>query len=643
MLFQTFSIIPYLLSSSFHLLISMCGIAGILHQTAITSASIEATKEALRSRGPDGSGSNLFSFSEKKGWHHATEGHAALIQTRLSIRDTSIAGTQPMKNEDGSVWIVYNGEVYGWEQEARFLRDRGHRFMSHSDTEFILHGYEEWGDAVVERLRGMFAIAIFDLRKHRLLLARDRLGEKPLFYTTQNGLFAFASTARALATLTSQTRPRFDSRAIDAFLAHRYIPAPLSIIEGFQKLPAAHSLVVSLEKAEPYPCAPHQYWAPESAQHQEISQKSASALFEEAIRLRLVSDRPLGLFLSGGIDSQAIAAKMAHSDNMPELTAFTATFPENKVFDESASATSIAERLRLKHCSLPIKMDSSDAVQIIHDLDEPFADPSAIPTWYLCQAAAKEIVVALAGDGGDELFAGYKRYHAHERTARLLSRHGHQPQYWSSSRLCLKTSLGGRLRRSLLECQLGWQESYALRFAALDPLSRAFLQPDMAVQPSYWRQPDSSLAPREWMLECDRLNYLPEYILRKSDLCGMAHGLELRAPLLDHLFFQAICQMPAAKRFSKPPKQFLIDQIGPQALLGPKRGFNPPLSEWLRQKNLAAICHTLPRELEELTQGQLPAKRLAILMQQARQDPRLDEITWMLVVLIFSLRGLPNC
>lgn len=626
----------------------MCGIAGIFHFEEISSTSIKAAKEALRSRGPDASGSAFFSFSEK-GWHHASEGHAALLQTRLSIRDTSDAALQPMKNEDGSVWIVYNGEVYGWEEEARYLRQRGHHFISTSDTEFILHGYEEWGDAVVERLRGMFAIAIFDLKKRRLLLARDRLGEKPLFYTATNGMLAFASTARALSNLMpSEVSPSFDPRAIDAFLTHRYIPAPLSIIHGFQKLPAAHTLVVSLEKGSPSPAQPHRYWDIESRiidkknhsfAHQEASQQNDPKVFlEEAIRLRLVADRPLGLFLSGGIDSQAIAAVITHRQMMPDLKAFTATFPDNKTFDESAAAATIATRLRLHHTALPITMESSDAPQIIRDLDEPFADPSAIPTWYLCQAASQKIVVALAGDGGDELFAGYKRYRVHERSAPFLSRHGHAPTRWSSTRLCLKTSQRGRLRRAALAWQLGWQESYTLRFAALDPLSRAFLQPDFDVRSSYWQQPSSSLAPREWMLACDRLNYLPEYILRKSDLCGMAHGLELRSPFLDHRFFEAVCNMPEATRFSTPPKQFLIDQIRSQVLLGPKRGFNPPLHAWLYHSTLAALLHDLPHDLEELTNQQLSAKRLILLLKEAQQHARLDEITWMLLVLTLSLK-----
>ncbi len=621
----------------------MCGIAGIIDQHSITQASIEATKEALRSRGPDGSGFTLFSFGEEQGWRQAAEGPAALLQTRLSIRDTSCAGTQPMKNEDGSVWIIYNGEVYGWEEEARFLRNRGHHFISHSDTEFILHGYEEWGDAVVERLRGMFAIAIFDLKKRRLLLARDRLGEKPLFYTTTNGTFAFASTARALSRLVaSGSKPRFDSRAIDAFLTHRYIPAPLSIIEGFQKLPAAHSLVVALETGTPVAQTPQEYWNPHTSP--EASRQADSAtLFEESIRLRLVSDRPLGLFLSGGIDSQAIAAVMADRQMMPELTTFTATFPDHASYDESAAATKIAARLGLDHVSLPMTMQASDTAHIVRDLDEPFADPSAIPTWYLCQAAAQKIIVALAGDGGDELFAGYKRYGVHQRAARLLPRYGFTPQHWDSSSLCLKTSRSGRLRRALLGYQLGWQEAYALRFSALDPLSRAFLQPDFSVQTSYWKQPNGTLSPRAWMLECDRLNYLPEYILRKSDLCGMAHGLELRSPMLDHCFFEAVSGMSEIRRFSTPPKQFLIDQIGPDALLGPKRGFNPPLHGWLRQKNLASLREELPNMLDDLTAGQLASKRIKILLDLARHDSRLDELTWMFVVLGLSLGNYCSC
>ncbi|MFZ4115568.1 MAG: asparagine synthase (glutamine-hydrolyzing) [Chthoniobacterales bacterium] len=609
----------------------MCGIAGIISDQSITPDQIEGARASLRSRGPDGWGVHSFSFSTKQGWHQAAVGPAALIQTRLSIRDLSIAGAQPMSSEDDSLWIIYNGEIYGWEEEARNLRERGHRFKSHTDTEFILHGYEEWGDAILEHLRGMFAFCILDLRQRRLFLARDRLGEKPLFYTFHQGHFAFASTAGALSKLLGTT-PRLNPTAIDAFLTHRYIPAPLSILKDCYKLPAAHSLVVSLEEGVPRATEPHEYWKPRPT-----TEADPAALLEESISLRLVSDRPLGLFLSGGIDSQAIASIMAHEKMLPELPTFTASFPNHHSFDESQAAEEIAQRLGLPHTSLPITMQVEDVATIVQDLDEPFADPSAIPTWYLCQAAVQKIVVALTGDGGDEIFAGYKRYQVHTRGASFLPRHGLQKK-WSSRALCLKTTRGGRLRRALLGYQLGWEEAYALRFSALDPLSRAFLQPDFSVQTSYWRRPEDSLSPQAWMLECDRLNYLPEYILRKSDLCGMAHGLELRSPMLDHRFFEAVQGMPASERFTRPTKKFLQQQIGPEALLGPKRGFNPPLRAWLHHSSLTSIYEELPSTLASLTNGQLSATRLTTLIDLARNDQRLDELIWMFLVLAFSLK-----
>ena len=615
----------------------MCGIAGIFHQRSLLSPQVEGAREALRTRGPDGSGLRYFSYSSQKKWHPSEHGTAALLQTRLSIRDLSDAGAQPMQNEDGSVWIVYNGEIYGWEQEAQELRRRGHCFAGHSDTEFILHGYEEWGEAILDRLRGMFAIAIFDLRREELLLARDRLGEKPLFYRPGKNSFSFASSARALASLHRPEEPlRFNPCAIDAFLTHRYIPAPLSIFEGIYKLPAAHRLIVKLNQGEIAVGQPEEYWqlSPDAT--------DPTQLFHDSVQQRLVSDRPLGIFLSGGIDSQAIAASVARSGQLSEITTFTATFPNDPRYDESTAAAKIARRLGLIHRELPIAMNSLDVPRIIADLDEPFADPSAIPTWYLCQAAVQEIVVALAGDGGDELFAGYKRYGVHQRAARLLPRFSKKKSRWSSSDLCLKTSRRGRWRRLLLSHQLGWEEAYALRFSALDPLTRAFLQPDLTVQSNYWRLPASGLAPRDWMLECDRLNYLPEYILRKSDLCGMAHSLELRSPMVDHRFVAAVHGMPSRERFTHPSKKFLQDQIGPQAVTGPKRGFNPPLHDWLQQPTLVDFCHDLPKELEALTDGQLAADRLAVLMREAEGNSSLDEVKWMLLVLLLSLQQLKN-
>ena len=624
----------------------MCGIAGIFSATDLLPGQLESAKQHLHSRGPDGSGVICFRVEKKDPLHRAigthrelTGGTAALLQTRLSIRDVSNAAAQPMKNADGSIWIVYNGEIYGWEEQAQELRKRGYHFQSNSDTEFILHGYEEWGDAVLERLRGMFAFAIFDLKKNRLFIARDRLGEKPLFYTASNGLFAFASTVRALAAIAYPEKPpQINPKAIDAFLTHRYIPAPLSIFENFYKLPPAHSIVLHFDQGVPIAEEPHEYWRPSPHPHDDPAKT-----FHDAVALRLASDRPLGIFLSGGIDSQAIASSLTKEKIDLNIPSFTVRFPGSKSFDESADACNIARRLGLQQTTLVTTMDAADAPQIIGDLDEPFADPSAIPTWYLCKKAVEKIVVALTGDGGDELFAGYKRYQVHNRAARLLPRHGIGSQRWQAKSLCLKTSRSGRLRRALLGYQLGWEEAYALRFSALDPLSRSFLQPDLQVQSSYWRKPSAGLTPLDWTLECDRLNYLPEYILRKSDLCGMAHGLELRSPMVDHHFFEAVQGMIRSERFTTPPKKFLVDKIiGPEALLGRKRGFNPPLHDWLHQPFLAELCEELPRELETLTQGQLPADRLQTLMEAARDDQRLDELVWLMIVLLLSLKSLLN-
>lgn len=611
----------------------MCGIAGIFHHSSLSPERLEATREALRTRGPDGSGLRYFSYSPKKQWHLSDHGTAALLQTRLSIQDPSSAGTQPMQNKDGSVWIVYNGEIYGWEQEARILQQRGYHFTGHCDTEFILHGYEEWGEAILDRLRGMFAIAIFDLRQEQLLLARDRLGEKPLFYKPGKNSFSFASSARALASLQGpEANLPWNPSAIDAFLAHRYIPAPLSLFEGVYKLPAAHRLRVKLHRGNIHISSPEEYWhlTPEST--------NSSLLFQEAVEQRLVSDRPLGIFLSGGIDSQAIAAAVTHSHNYSGLTAFTASFPNNALYDETATASTIAHHLGLQHKIIPITMNPADASHIIADLDEPFADPSAIPTWYLCQAAAQEIVVALAGDGGDELFAGYKRYAVHQRASRLLPRFSSKKAAWHSTTPCLKTSRRGRWQRLLLSYQLGWEEAYALRFSALDPLTRSFLQPHTSVQSHYWRLPGPGLSSRDWMLECDRLNYLPEYILRKSDLCGMAHSLELRSPMVDHRFVMSVYGMNQQERFTHPPKKFLHHQIGAHALIGPKRGFNPPLHQWLHQEPLLSLSQDLPRELEKLTHGQLSTERLTFFMSQIQQTSNLHEVHWMLLVLLLSLK-----
>jgi asparagine synthase (glutamine-hydrolysing) len=339
------------------------------------------------------------------------------------------------------------------------------------------------------------------------------------------------------------------------------------------------------------------------------------------------------------VDSRVVAQLVA-ADPAVETTAFTAVFPEHPEFDEHAAAAAAAAALGLRHETLPVQLPVAELPRIIAELDEPLADPSCLPTWALCRAAAQHITVALGGDGGDELFAGYKRYAQHLRARHWRWLRLPAPARFTAAAPLLKATSRGRWERLRLERQLRWEDAYVLRFSGIDPATRGFLQPDFPVrEPHYWRLPAAPLAPLAWLLECDRLNYLPEYVLRKTDLCGMAHGLEWRAPLLDHVFWQSVLALPEAERFTTPAKGWLRAQAGLNGVSA-KRGFNPPLAAWLRTPAVAESLAALPETLGRVTGGQVAAEPVRKLLAQWQAGRAAAEHVWQLWVLGTSLRSL---
>ena len=548
----------------------MCGIAGIFSQSAVNPDLIDRAKASLYSRGPD--------VQCHVGWNDEGEqcsgpAHSALVHTRLSIRDLNPRANQPMRDDSGKVWICYNGEVYGWEQEKAILEEEGSPFYTTSDTEYILNLYLKQGIACLENLRGMFAFCIVDFRINKAFLCRDRMGQKPLYYSHQNGLLAFGSTFRSVWTLLGPGKKSLNQNAIDAYLAHRYIPAPQTLCNEIKKLENGYFLELDLSTQL---LQKTQFWNPTKASSQDWLQ-----LFSESIDIRTVADRPVGVFLSGGVDSTAIASVLAEKGHK-DITAFTASFQDSR-FDESLVAKQTAEELGLplKEIQIPqdIELDLFD--RIVDDLDEPFADPSSFPTWLLCQETVKHVTVVLGGDGGDELFGGYKRYKKH-----LKSAWRQNLSLWGSP-FDVPDSKNGKL---LSELRMTWDEAYCLRFSGFTPVQRHRLIPSMKDKPvHYWRDSQFSDKGQEshlqQMLSVDYANYLPEYILKKGDLCSMAHGLELRCPFMDHDLFAALKGMPVEQRFTAKAKQALSD-VSPQVervLNLKKKGFNPPLTQWLRE------------------------------------------------------------
>ncbi len=567
----------------------MCGIGGFFLPQPAAPDAINHMLAALSARGPDA--------RHLVGWDAAWQREQqapqrALLHTRLSIRDPRPEADQPMTNPAGDIWICFNGEAYGIEADVRELRKRGYSFRTTSDTEFILHAYQEWGlDGLIPRLRGMFALVILDLRQGKLHLLRDRMGLKPIVYSHEpkTGALVFASLVRGVLPLLPPERRQLSPGGIDAYLAHRYVPAPGTVFRHIRRLENGHLLSYDLHSGI---LEKRRYWYPQA------SAEDWRVALDEAIRLRMVSDRPVGIFLSGGMDSSVIATRLcAIQPTRPHV--FTASFP-GTTWDESGEAEAMARQLGLPFTAVPIDMNlARDFSRLVHDLDEPFADPSAVPTWYLSRAAVREVTVVFGGDGGDEVFAGYKRYRKHLRGA------------WRGAlRLPLPTlpdwsSKGWK--KNLAELALNWDDAYALRFSGLTPNQRAWLQPDQPPRPHYWRMPENPPhSPLQRLLAVDFENYLPEYILRKADLCTMSHGLEMRAPLLDHRFYESILGLPEAERFTRPAKALLaLHAPETQPILErKKRGFNPPLGQWL-EHDLRERFAGLGLRLNDLTGNQI--------------------------------------
>jgi len=605
----------------------MCGIAGFSGARPIEPDRSSAMLAALAERGPDA----RHAVAWDGGWLR-TEAQAchALLHTRLSIIDPRPIADQPMANESGDLWLCYNGEVYGWQDDAQALEARGARFRTRSDTEFILRAYEAWGLDMLPRLRGMFAFGLLDLKQRKLLLVRDRMGLKPLVYCHAAGEIGFASTVRALLPYLPEERRVLAPEGIDAFLAHRYIPAPRTAFRDIHRLPNGHLLEYDLGSGTLRETA---YWQPasEAADWRET--------LDEAIRLRTVADRPVGIFLSGGIDSALLASRLV-AQGYTELRSYTAVFPGDPM-DEGPDAARTAAQLGLPHTEveIPASIRGSFA-SIVADLDDPFADPSAFPMWHLARAATREVKVVLAGDGGDELFAGYKRYGAHLRSA---WRRGMALPYRHNG-VTREASRWSKLR---LELSLPWEDAYVLRFSGFSPLERRRLQPELRAAPAvYWRPPDvrHGEGALDALLAIDMANYLPEYILRKGDLTSMAHGLELRAPLLDHKLYRRILAMPARERFTRPAKLALEPLCGACRELGlfrrEKRGFNPPLARWLRD-DLAGELDAAGERLQAATCGQIRAEAARSIIARYRSgETRLAERVLQLAILAESLEQL---
>lgn len=567
----------------------MCGIAGQARTGGepVAAATVAAMCAAQEHRGPDSRGLHV-------------EGPVGLGIQRLRVIDVE-TGDQPIYNEDRSVVVVLNGEIYNYAELRRDLQRRGHRLETKGDTEVIAHLYEEYGVECVTHLRGMFAFALWDQRRQRLLVARDRIGKKPLFYSHRDGVLSFASELTAL--MQDPEIPRdVDLEAIDAYLALGYVPAPLSAFRAVRKLPPAHRLVFEGGKL-----TTERYWRLDFATKRHFGSEAElhEAIREElraSVRRRLVADVPVGAFLSGGVDSSAVVAAMAEQSPTPVKT-FSIGFRDER-FDELPRARLVAERFSTDHHELVVEPDAVELLpKMVRHYGEPFGDHSALPCFYLAEMAREQVTVALNGDGGDECFAGYQRYSSNQLAARMeLLPAGLRRSLAAAGRRAEPPRTGGSpLQRGLrFATRLdGDRESrYLAQVSIFDRAARGSLYgPELAAAASGFEAERALLDPwREasgrdlvdQLLEVDTGVYLPGDLLAKIDIATMAHSLEGRSPLLDQEFMELAASIPAAQKARGSQRKIALrgalrGWIPDEILDGRKQGFELPVASWLRE------------------------------------------------------------
>ncbi len=570
----------------------MCGIAGIIDlrgRAPVDAELLRRMNDAQHRRGPDGSGMHV-------------EPRVGLAHRRLAIIDLS-GGIQPLYNEDRSVVVTFNGEIYDYQALFRELEARGHRFATRSDTEVLVHAWEEWGAESVKHLAGMFAYAIWDSRQRQVFIARDRVGKKPLYYAElDNGQFIFGSELKVLLQHPALRRD-IDEAAIEDYFALGYVPDPRTILSTVRKLEPGHTLTLTLDQPLPVPRA---YW---SLNFREQTVRSDAEACEQvvhqlrdAVRKRMVADVPLGAFLSGGVDSSAVVSQMAALSERPVVTC-SVSFGDRR-FNESHFAEMVAQRYRTDHSVEQVDSDDFDLLDTLADVyDEPFADSSALPTLRVCELARRHVKVALSGDAGDETLAGYRRYRWHmneERVRALLPLGARRVIFGTAGRVYPKLDWAPRILRAkatLLGMARDSVEGYFNSVAITTGEMRAGLYSKAlhgnlrgynALEVFRAHATNAPVNDRLALVQyLDFKTYLPGDILTKVDRASMWHGLEVRVPMLDHRFVEwAATLLPSQKLRSGEGKFVLkkaMEQYLPREVLyRPKMGFGVPIASWFR-------------------------------------------------------------
>ncbi|MGE0453021.1 MAG: asparagine synthase (glutamine-hydrolyzing) [Vicinamibacteria bacterium] len=591
----------------------MCGIAGILHfgEAPPLGESLRRMASALRHRGPDAEGI----FEDRAG-----APAIGLAHRRLSVIDLSQAADQPMANEDGSVQVLLNGEIYNYRELRQRLTPR-YAFRTQSDTEAVVHGYEQFSDDVVQHLDGMFALAVWDGRRRRLLVARDRFGKKPLYYWSDSERFVFGSEIKAL--LAAGAPVALADENLPEYLAFGYVPTPRTLFRGIRKLPPAATLVVDAGGLH----EPAAYWDlrfPKRGEEHRVPLGEAASrvreLLNEAVRKRMVADVPVGLLLSGGLDSSAVAAMMAtHAPG--RVKTFTVGFEGDDYFDERGPAEVVARHLATEHRASVVRPDAAALIEVLLDHhDEPFGDSSALPTYLVAREARKHVTVVLNGDGGDELFAGYEHFRAALAAAslstpirnalslasRLLPEVGHR-----AGPLRRLRRFAEKAGRSEIERLIGWTSF--IDIPVLEALGGPAISKAASLGSSYRTalagMGDGSALSR--LLYLNARTYLLDDLLPKMDRMTMAHGLEARSPFLDPALAEYVACLPDSYKRKGAEAKIVLREAMRSLLPAPilerrKHGFGLPLGAWFRS------------ELRELAESHLlDAPRLATWLSSA--------------------------
>lgn len=618
----------------------MCGIAGIasFSEEKIDRDIIKRMRDVLRHRGPDDEGIYLSNLENPNSRLKVGLGHR-----RLSIIDLE-GGHQPMSNEDKTVWIVYNGEIYNFPELREELLKKGHQFTTNSDTEVIIHLYEEYGADCLNYLRGMFAFCIWDAKKNRLFLARDRVGQKPLFYFYKEGIFLFASEIKSILEYNLVKR-EVDLESLDNYLTYGYTPAPRTMFKGINKLPPAHYLIhdggsLQIER----------YWNLSYKDKKSLNLAECAdrlyGLLSEATKMRLISDVPLGAFLSGGVDSSCIVALMSRL-SPGKVKTFSIGFGERD-FDELRYARFISERFNTDHKELVVKPKALEVLpKLAWHYDQPFGDSSCIPTYYVSKMTRDYVTVALNGDGGDESFGGYPRYRG-IKLAQLIENlpKGFLKAGYGVSRF---SEYGKRFFKGLIKnpdlegAYLSWLNYFT------DEDKKNLYSNNMKIilennrADAYLRdilKSSNALDPVERIMNGDVRSYLPEDLLVKVDIATMANSLEGRSPFLDHKVMEFAASLPLEYKLKGFRSKYILKktfkkEIPPSFLNRKKKGFGIPVGDWFRNELRDFIRDMLLGE-ESLKRGLFSKDYIERLLDE-HQKAKKDHVHRIFALLSFEM------